>query len=264
MAALQRHTMNSSASSGSASSVTQLEFHQAMTDFKIMFPSMDEDVIECVLRSNSGAVDATIDQLLQMASDLEKGLGQPHPVPATAAITSNGSATISPATAPKPMNEQRNQLISLEDEDTTAALSQTPPPAYHQAVPCEAISNATSRVKNCNLESTATVTPAVLPTSGFSAAVASNILSQKVSNNSLRARFKWNPPLIGPLPDTFLRFPDPSIHRYYQPHQVQRQGSREIIRQRSHSDRLNNTRPNVLSTSLLQQVNSFLCNFLIS
>lgn len=51
--------------------VTQLEFHQAMNDFKTMFPEMDEDVIEVVLRSNNGAVDATIDQLLFMNQDAE-------------------------------------------------------------------------------------------------------------------------------------------------------------------------------------------------
>ncbi|KAF3847265.1 hypothetical protein F7725_020293, partial [Dissostichus mawsoni] len=49
--------------------VRRLEFNQAMEDFKIMFPSMDYEVIECVLRSNNGAVDATIDQLLQMSID---------------------------------------------------------------------------------------------------------------------------------------------------------------------------------------------------
>jgi len=52
---------------------TQLEFTQAMTDFKIMFPNMDVDVIEAVLRSNNGAVDTTIDQLLTMSEDNEKG-----------------------------------------------------------------------------------------------------------------------------------------------------------------------------------------------
>lgn len=50
-------------------STTQLEFTQAMTDFKTMFPDMDDDVIEAVLRSNQGAVDATIDQLLAMSTD---------------------------------------------------------------------------------------------------------------------------------------------------------------------------------------------------
>lgn len=49
--------------------VRRLEFNQAMEDFKTMFPSMDYEVIECVLRSNKGAVDATIDQLLQMSID---------------------------------------------------------------------------------------------------------------------------------------------------------------------------------------------------
>lgn len=47
----------------------QLEFSQAMSDFKVMFPEMDRDVIEAVLRANHGAVDATIDQLLAMSID---------------------------------------------------------------------------------------------------------------------------------------------------------------------------------------------------
>ncbi|XP_015111393.1 CUE domain-containing protein 1 [Diachasma alloeum] len=50
---------------------TTLEFYQAMADFKNMFPQMDDDVIEAVLRSNQGAVDTTIDQLLAMSTDNE-------------------------------------------------------------------------------------------------------------------------------------------------------------------------------------------------
>lgn len=53
------------------SSSTQLEFTQAMTDFKVMFPDLDADVIEAVLRANNGAVDATIDHLLAMSADNE-------------------------------------------------------------------------------------------------------------------------------------------------------------------------------------------------
>lgn len=34
-----------------------------------MFPDLEEDVIEAVLRANNGAVDATIDQLLTMNVD---------------------------------------------------------------------------------------------------------------------------------------------------------------------------------------------------
>ncbi|KAJ8313047.1 hypothetical protein KUTeg_010420 [Tegillarca granosa] len=49
----------------------QLDFNQAMSDFKCMFPTMDNDVIEAVLRANDGAVDATIDQLLTMSIDCD-------------------------------------------------------------------------------------------------------------------------------------------------------------------------------------------------
>jgi len=55
-----------------SSSTNQLDFSQAMTDFKIMFPNMDVEVIETVLRSNNGAVDVTIDQLLAMTADIEE------------------------------------------------------------------------------------------------------------------------------------------------------------------------------------------------
>lgn len=54
-------------------STMQLEFAQAMADFKNMFPDMDRDVIEAVLRANQGAVDATIDQLLAMSTDNQVG-----------------------------------------------------------------------------------------------------------------------------------------------------------------------------------------------
>ncbi|XP_014254318.1 CUE domain-containing protein 1 [Cimex lectularius] len=64
MATVQQHQQQQQ-------STTQLEFHQAMADFKTMFPEMDDDVIEAVLRSNQGAVDTTIDQLLAMSSDNE-------------------------------------------------------------------------------------------------------------------------------------------------------------------------------------------------
>ena len=51
------------------STPNQLDFYQAMRDFKVMFPLLSEDIIETVLRANSGAVDATIDQLLSMSTE---------------------------------------------------------------------------------------------------------------------------------------------------------------------------------------------------
>lgn len=55
----------------SLTNVTMFEIFtfQAMSDFRHMFPNMDEEVIEAVLRANNGAVDETIDQLLTMNVD---------------------------------------------------------------------------------------------------------------------------------------------------------------------------------------------------
>lgn len=61
--------LNNSNPGGGGRTVRRLEFNQAMEDFRTMFPSMEQEVIECVLRANHGAVDSTIDQLLQMSLD---------------------------------------------------------------------------------------------------------------------------------------------------------------------------------------------------
>ena len=52
-------------------SAKQLDFYESMYHFKKMFPKFDSDVIETVLRSNNGAVDKTIDALLQMTIEDE-------------------------------------------------------------------------------------------------------------------------------------------------------------------------------------------------
>lgn len=49
--------------------VVGLDFKEAMNDFKTMFPMLDDEVIEAVLRSNKGSVDPTVDQLLTMSND---------------------------------------------------------------------------------------------------------------------------------------------------------------------------------------------------
>ena len=65
------HLANNTNPGGGRPPAAQLEFSQAMTDFKVMFPDMDAEVIEAVLRANNGAVDATIDHLLTMSADNE-------------------------------------------------------------------------------------------------------------------------------------------------------------------------------------------------
>ena len=63
---------SNSSSTSSSSGVTQLEFNQAMSDFKHMFPDMEEDIIEAILRANNGVVDTTIDQLLQINNETQE------------------------------------------------------------------------------------------------------------------------------------------------------------------------------------------------
>lgn len=46
-----------------------LDFREAMADFKTMFPTLDDEVIEAVLRCNKGSVDRAVDQLLTMSGE---------------------------------------------------------------------------------------------------------------------------------------------------------------------------------------------------
>lgn len=117
----------------------QLEFGEAMNDFKHMFPTLDRDVIEAVLRANNGLVDATIDQLLSMGIDMD-GI-----MPGSAADSQH---------PPLPSYSSVNQS--------------EPPPAY---TPRDNTSNSSP-------------TSRPLPATPYSA---------------------WNPPLLGKLPDDFLR-----------------------------------------------------------
>ena len=82
----------------------QLDFNKAMSDFKVMFPSFDHDVIEMVLRANNGLVDATVDQLLAMQVE-DNGPGE------------NGA-----------LDPELN--VRLPSYDDQGATTFEPPPAY--------------------------------------------------------------------------------------------------------------------------------------
>ncbi|XP_057320866.1 CUE domain-containing protein 1 [Microplitis mediator] len=121
---------------------TTLEFYQAMADFKNMFPQMDDDVIEAVLRSNQGAVDTTIDQLLAMSTDNE------------------------------------NEKIRSELEQSDGSADSSPKAAVHQEVLVGVDAPDAKQSKNTN---------------------------------------KWKPPLLGPLPDSFLRIPQQILEDAHDP-----------------------------------------------
>lgn len=186
----------------------QLEFAQAMSDFKIMFPDMDRDVIEAVLRANQGAVDATIDQLLQMSTDNQNEKLR------------NELENVSP----------QRSLINLSDSDTEAASRTNRQPATGQLIDVDDIDGisggggaVTGPVDkslpsagvllnlgtNSPNHSTTGASPKVRPPA--------QLQSQKSSQGSTPKRMqtnrsqatginrRWNPPMLLPLPSTFLR-----------------------------------------------------------
>ncbi|XP_008587208.1 PREDICTED: CUE domain-containing protein 1, partial [Galeopterus variegatus] len=147
-----------------ARQVRRLEFNQAMDDFKTMFPNMDYDIIECVLRANSGAVDATIDQLLQM--NLEGGGGSVYE------DSSDSEDSIPPEIL------ERTLEPDSSDEEPPPVYS---PPAYHMHM----------------FDRPYPLAPPTPPPR-------IDVLGSGPPSNQRRYR-NWNPPLLGNLPDDFLR-----------------------------------------------------------
>uniref|UniRef100_A0A1L8DT60 Putative ubiquitin-conjugating enzyme n=1 Tax=Nyssomyia neivai TaxID=330878 RepID=A0A1L8DT60_9DIPT len=129
-------------------STMQLEFAQAMSDFKTMFPEMDRDVIEAVLRVNKGAVDATIDQLLAMSTDNQNEKLR-NELDKTGSDEPKNSRDNSPSTLP----EKQTILLSTSPTNLTGA---------------------SPKVK-------------------------------KMSPEATGSRKRWDPPILSPLPPTFLR-----------------------------------------------------------
>ncbi|XP_004378160.1 CUE domain-containing protein 1, partial [Trichechus manatus latirostris] len=147
-----------------ARQVRRLEFNQAMDDFKTMFPNMDYDIIECVLRANSGAVDATIDQLLQM--NLDGGGGGVYE------DSSDSEDSIPPEIL------ERTLEPDSSDEEPPPVYS---PPAYHMHM----------------FDRPYPLAPPTPPP---------RIDMVGSSPPSSQRRYQnWNPPLLGKLPDDFLR-----------------------------------------------------------
>ncbi|NXP82492.1 CUED1 protein, partial [Ramphastos sulfuratus] len=141
--------------------VRRLEFNQAMEDFKTMFPNMDYDIIECVLRANNGAVDATIDQLLQMNLD-SSGCDD----------SSDSEDSIPPEIL------ERTLEPDSSDEEPPPVYS---PPAYES----QALGSRCPRAPPTPPPRTDVPGPGSTP------------VPRRYRN--------WNPPLLGNLPEDFLR-----------------------------------------------------------
>lgn len=149
-------------------STLQLEFAQAMSDFKTMFPDMERDVIEAVLRANQGAVDATIDQLLAMSTDNQ-----------VCNVTDN-----------VPLNAIALRQLLLQNEKLRDELDQ----GGESATPNTSATNRT--VATFDLIEPLKDAPSGTPPKPSDA-----------QGSSLAAANKrrWNPPMLLPLPPNFLR-----------------------------------------------------------
>ncbi|XP_071111074.1 CUE domain-containing protein 1-like [Haliotis cracherodii] len=243
----------------------QLEFHQAMTDFKRMFPTMDEEVIEAVLRANNGIVDATIDQLLTMNVDNEVfpedlqwedeaalAAGLPFPLeqdclPPKRSLSEKAPLPDPIGESPPPYSEavQSPQMLISPSIRKTVKSSPPNPPianlldlgidelALSNTEPKTPISSWSSPVASANPPwhgpiassgSTWSHSGATEKSSwkGPSSALASRSwsmhgpadhTSRKLHGRSLsmgsatkKASYRnWNPPMLGRLPDDFLR-----------------------------------------------------------
>ncbi|XP_053501984.1 CUE domain-containing protein 1a [Ictalurus furcatus] len=149
-------------SKSSRQHVRRLEFNQAMDDFKTMFPSMDHEVIECVLRANNGAVDSTIDQLLQMSLD---GQGTDDSSDSEDSIPPEIlERTLEPDSSdeePPPVYSPPSYEMHIYDRKHPADVPPFPPPRFEANPPTE--------------------------------------------HRQVSGYRNWNPPLLGNLPDDFLR-----------------------------------------------------------
>jgi hypothetical protein len=103
----------------------QLNFYESIYNFKKMFPNLDYEVIETVLRSNNGNIDKSIDQLLTMSIDTEV-------IEAAADTRSVQSPTVQTGNLSAGSGRQTSQNLS----DSTDQ-----PPSYSELVSMNLIEN---------------------------------------------------------------------------------------------------------------------------
>ncbi|KTF93088.1 hypothetical protein cypCar_00009493 [Cyprinus carpio] len=172
--------------------VRHLEFTQAMDDFKTMFPSMKHEDIECVLRANHGAVDSTIDQLLQMSlhsratddsSDSEDSI-PPEVLERTLEPDSSDEE-------PPPVYAPPSYDMHIYDRKHPADVPSTPPPRQEEQL----IMFPVGKMTNNNKEFVLFYTHYFVRFNDY----------PPPGHQQVGRHRNWNPPLLGNLPDDFLR-----------------------------------------------------------
>ncbi|XP_030371955.1 CUE domain-containing protein 1 isoform X2 [Scaptodrosophila lebanonensis] len=175
-----------------ATSTLQLEFSQAMADFKKMFPDIDREVIEAVLRANLGAVDQTIDQLLAMSTDNQS------------LINLNDSDKDLRRNASVVGSQQTEQLIDTTDGVGSNTRTES---AVASANSTTLLNTAVASPNHHNTGASPKQRPLgasnKLNTSSNSNTPTKRSHMVTLSNSSTPRR--WNPPMLGALPQGFLR-----------------------------------------------------------
>ncbi|XP_063396630.1 uncharacterized protein LOC134681123 [Mytilus trossulus] len=193
----------------------QLDFDQAMADFKTMFPTMDCEIIEAVLRANDGAVDSTIDQLLTMSIDTE-GRESPIEIPPDLISAVEDDCPLynehrsedSPPSYTEAVstNIWTTPISSQESKNTSKTRSHSMSSKAHKK------SHRSQRSKSLfDPETDELSLSNTEPKRPPSSTMTHNTPVKTGHNTPVKTGFRnWNPPMLGNLPDDFLRLIPPS------------------------------------------------------
>lgn len=166
-----------------------LEFRQAMKDFKTMFPSLDAELIECVLRSNSGHVDSTVDQLLQLSKSTNGRNSSSR-------RRYNGRRSAIDDDSTDSEDSFHSEFLDVPTSSDDDFSSREPPPMY------------TPRASdNTAFFSAATYPIELSPTSTQKKKSDRDVAKPlpSFSKHEMKKYRAWNPPMLGALPEDFLR-----------------------------------------------------------
>ena len=201
-----------------SSAAKQLDFYESMYHFKKMFPKFDSDVIETVLRSNNGAVDKTIDALLQMSieddlttttatGDLTNQLTNTN-------FTSSVHSMDSYGDLPPSYTEFMSSIMVNGETSSTNAISASFSNNSNVSTTTKTINGSSNdwdsiRKKKSGSEKFAAVSlvsQIETPEEFFSSILISNN-SKEITNQEKRCdlKLKMNSILVGELPKDFLR-----------------------------------------------------------